>query len=88
MADVTTSDFLEIAGLRGKRYVLQDQANIQSGMLFENNDETSIGKHIDDKLINRLQRIPYEQTSSADKTRNIRYYHVDVLVLADPATWE
>ncbi|KAL3888977.1 hypothetical protein ACJMK2_001336, partial [Sinanodonta woodiana] len=36
-ADVVPDDFLELMSFHGKRYILQEQANIQSGISFENN---------------------------------------------------
>ncbi|KAL3861636.1 hypothetical protein ACJMK2_007661, partial [Sinanodonta woodiana] len=35
--DAVTTDFWELTGLLGKRYVLQDQNNIQRGLSLEHN---------------------------------------------------
>ncbi|KAL3861484.1 hypothetical protein ACJMK2_007517, partial [Sinanodonta woodiana] len=58
------SDFLELMGLRGKRYVLQDQDPVLSGMSEQNNEETSgVENNVEDKYTDLPRRMayPYEQ---------------------------
>ncbi|KAL3861652.1 hypothetical protein ACJMK2_007677, partial [Sinanodonta woodiana] len=61
-ADVIQSDFLDSIGLRGRRYVLQDQEKVQSGMSVGNNEQTNIDeKNEQDNYLDVLQHISYGQ---------------------------
>ncbi|KAL3861677.1 hypothetical protein ACJMK2_007701, partial [Sinanodonta woodiana] len=54
------SYFLELMDLRGKRYVLQDQAPVLSGMSEQNNEETSgVENNVEDKYTDLPRRMPY-----------------------------
>ncbi|KAL3861647.1 hypothetical protein ACJMK2_007672 [Sinanodonta woodiana] len=60
--NVIPNDSLEMMGLRGKRYILQDQTNIQTGMSVENNELTNIKENnLLEKYIYGLQDSPYGQ---------------------------
>ncbi|KAL3861646.1 hypothetical protein ACJMK2_007671, partial [Sinanodonta woodiana] len=60
--NVIPNDSLEMMGLRGKRYILQDQTNIQSGMSVENNELTNVKENnLLEKYIYGLQDSPYGQ---------------------------
>ncbi|KAL3861486.1 hypothetical protein ACJMK2_007519 [Sinanodonta woodiana] len=91
------SDFLELMGLRGKRYVLQDQALVLSGMSEQNNEETSgVENNVEDKYTDLPRRMPYpyEQDKQNlfikrdDKARDLNNYYVDVVVVADSGLWD
>ncbi|KAL3888940.1 hypothetical protein ACJMK2_001300, partial [Sinanodonta woodiana] len=61
-ADVIPDDFLEMMSVHGKRYILQEQANIQSGISFENNEESNaIERNVPEKYNDGLRRIPSEE---------------------------
>ncbi|KAL3861632.1 hypothetical protein ACJMK2_007657, partial [Sinanodonta woodiana] len=58
--DVIQNDFLDIIGLRGRRYVFQDQENVKSGMSVGNNEQTNVDeKNLQDKYLDILRHISY-----------------------------